>query len=258
MIKMTDIKAPDALKRRTLALMKKTPANSRRPWVPAAAAAVCSLVLAGLFVFGGRILPGQTAVGKDEQTAASNQQNEAGKGGQGSAPQLSADNVSPMDSASGVVYPEPGPLVPYRDKPSTDHTSADDIAAIKAAFSTQCPLTSYTVSYAYNDFQENGKPLHPRIDMSAPEGTEIYPLCDGTVLEAGYSAKVGRYLVIDHGDGLVSSYNHCKELLVNEGDTVSAASVIATVGKTGMATGPFLAFSVTWNEKPINPEALFD
>lgn len=285
-MKITDIKAPADLKKRTLALMKQVPENRPSPWIlRSAVTAACALVLAVAFVFGGLfsgpdavdpqgsvlvsrgtettekdgrtdafdesslVSQGLVAAGKDEQTVAFD--------GQGSAAQLAADNSSPRESASGILT-DPDHLVPYYSMPSSDHTSADDIAAIQAAFSVQCPLINYRVSCAYNDFQENGEPLHPRIDMAAPEGTDIYPLCDGTVLEAGYSAGQGRYIVIDHGDGLVSSYAHCKELLVSEGDTVSATSVIATVGKTGRATGPFLAFSVTWNGNPVNPEALFN
>lgn len=264
-MKITDIKAPADLKKRTLALMEQVPENHPSPWVlRSAVTAACALVLTVAFVFSG-LFSGPDAVDPDGRTAAPDESALVSHGpeetiafdGQGSAAQLAADNASPQENASGILT-DPDHFVPYYSMPSSDHTSADDIAAIQAAFSVQCPLISYQVSCAYNDFQENGEPLHPRIDMAAPEGTDIYPLCDGTVLEAGYSAGQGRYIVIDHGDGLVSSYAHCKELLVSEGDTVSAASVIATVGKTGRATGPFLAFSVTWNGNPVNPEALFD
>lgn len=63
--------------------------------------------------------------------------------------------------------------------------------------------------------------------------------------------------LIDHGNGLVSKYTHCAELLKEKGDAVTLDDVIATVGKSGKATGPHLGFSVTLNEVPINPEKLF-
>lgn len=248
-MKMTDIKAPDALKKQTLTLMKKEHETVGRPLLLLPAAAACGLLIASLIVFGKTVDSEQTAQ-KAGRTIVST--------GQETAVQLSANDSSSPNEAFGIMNPNSEDFVPYGDKPSADRTSADDVAAIKSAFSLQCPLTDYQVSWAYNDFQENGKPLHPGTDMAAPEGTEIYPLCAGTVLETGYTVASGRYIIIDHGEGLVSSYAHCNEVLVSIGDTVTAASAIATVGKTGMATGPFLAFSVTWDGKPVNPETLFD
>ena len=58
---------------------------------------------------------------------------------------------------------------------------------------------------------------------------------------------------ISHGHGYVSQYAHNSLLLVNKGDRVERGQVIATVGRTGRATGPHLHFGVSKNGKWTDP-----
>lgn len=76
--------------------------------------------------------------------------------------------------------------------------------------------------------------------------------------EAAFSAEWGRYLVLDHGDGLETLYAHCLRLDVKAGDRVEAGDVIAAVGSTGMSTGPHLHFGVRQDGAPQDPAAYFD
>lgn len=265
-MKIKDIKAPSDLKERTLILMEKErkteggqrhiSKNLRLIAVPAASAAAVCCGLFALLSF-----PAETA---SDKAAAESAQTEISMG-EGYMERLAEG--SSENAAMGLLEqitgnPEPSAktenLIPYIQKPHEDNTDPDAVAIIKAGFCVQWPLTDYHISCAYNDYQEDGVPLHPEVDMAATEGTEIYPLCEGTVIETGYDASRGNYIIIDHGNGLLSSYGHCKEMLVSKNDTVTSASAIATVGKSGMATGPFLAFSVTLNGTPVNPEALFE
>lgn len=48
-------------------------------------------------------------------------------------------------------------------------------------------------------------------------------------------------------------YAHCKEVLVSEGERVAAGQKIATVGKTGRATGNMLHFAVSYGENWEDP-----
>lgn len=102
----------------------------------------------------------------------------------------------------------------------------------------------------------NGKPSgHTGIDIAAPKGTPIKSAMSGTVLYARYSttSSYGYHLAIDHGNGLVTLYAHCSELLVTEGQKINQGDVIAKVGATGRVTGNHLHFEVRINGKRQNP-----
>ena len=85
------------------------------------------------------------------------------------------------------------------------------------------------------------------------EGEPVLAAADGVVKAGGFDAKEGYYLIIDHGDGVESRYGHCESLTVQENDAVKAGQEIATLGKTGDATGPCLSFSVYENGEPVDP-----
>ena len=103
----------------------------------------------------------------------------------------------------------------------------------------------------------NGK-LHSGIDIPADQGAVILAAADGTVTETGFDAEKGNYLILDHGDGLTTLYAHCRNVDVQEGDTVKAGEMIAAVGCTGMYTGPHLHFEVRQDGEAQNPVAYFD
>lgn len=75
----------------------------------------------------------------------------------------------------------------------------------------------------------------------------------GTVLVSTYDGGWGNYILINHGDNLVSLYAHLSTRTVSRGDTVSAGDVIGTVGNTGISTAPHLHFELRENGKPIQP-----
>ncbi len=95
---------------------------------------------------------------------------------------------------------------------------------------------------------------HKGIDISSPLGSDIYASDGGTVTFAGWNdGGYGYLVIIDHGNGYVTYYAHCSEVLVNAGDKVSQGDVIALIGSTGISTGPHLHFEVRLNGTPINP-----
>ncbi len=96
--------------------------------------------------------------------------------------------------------------------------------------------------------------IHGGIDLAADSGTEIRPALPGRVLKAKYSSDYGNFVMIDHGDGVITLYAHCSKLIAEVGDTVGENDVIALVGSTGRSTGPHLHFEVRINNVRINPE----
>ncbi len=95
--------------------------------------------------------------------------------------------------------------------------------------------------------------FHNGIDMAAPGGTKILAAYDGRVVAADYSATMGNYIMIDHGDELYTVYMHASALYVSKGDVVVKGEHIAAVGSTGRSTGNHLHFSVRSNGSYVNP-----
>ncbi len=96
---------------------------------------------------------------------------------------------------------------------------------------------------------------HHGVDLAAPEGSPIRAISSGVVIFADPWGGYGNLVVLKHSDGTTTShYGHCKTLKVKTGQRVVAGKVIATVGSTGISTGPHLHFEVRVGGKPDNPE----
>lgn len=103
----------------------------------------------------------------------------------------------------------------------------------------------------------NGTPGRPHygLDIAAPTGTEVYAPAPGIVRLAHddmfYS---GGTLIVDHGQGVSSTFIHLSEVIVTPGQRVEAGDLIARVGATGRATGPHLDWRINWFEVRIDPD----
>lgn len=119
------------------------------------------------------------------------------------------------------------------------------------------PLASYT--RISDDYGTRIHPIlgvqqfHNGVDFAAPKGTAIYAAYDGKVVAATYSASMGNYVMIDHGDQLYTIYMHASELYVERGDIVVRGETIAAVGSTGRSTGNHLHFSVRKDGEYVSP-----
>lgn len=114
-----------------------------------------------------------------------------------------------------------------------------------------------------------GSTNHKGIDFAASHGTAIVAAEAGTVIKVsntcthdyGKTASTkcscgggyGNYVMISHGNGLVTLYAHCATISVSTGQTVSRGEQIATVGSTGYSTGNHLHFGVLLNGTYVNP-----
>jgi murein DD-endopeptidase MepM/ murein hydrolase activator NlpD len=131
----------------------------------------------------------------------------------------------------------------------TGSVSADQVAALPR-FTHPCPTGSYTSGFGWREFTSS---FHMGLDIGAPTGTPIYAALGGTVIVAGYSPTAGNWVVISHGNGLVTKYMHASALYVSAGQTVGAGETIAAVGNTGHSFGAHLHFQVEINGSAVNP-----
>lgn len=94
---------------------------------------------------------------------------------------------------------------------------------------------------------------HPGIDIAAPAGTSVRAIAAGTVTWAGWKTNGGGYVVVIRHAGMVSTYNHNREVVVRVGQEVGVGEQIAAVGATGWATGPHLDLRVEMGGELIDP-----
>lgn len=94
---------------------------------------------------------------------------------------------------------------------------------------------------------------HTGIDIAGSTGSPIRAADSGIVTFTGYQGGYGKFVIINHGNGLVTRYAHCSSYNVSAGDSVTRGETIATRGSTGNSTGPHLHFEVLANGSFVNP-----
>ncbi len=100
--------------------------------------------------------------------------------------------------------------------------------------------------------------IHKGIDIAAPMGTPIKSVAEGKVVFAGIQNGYGNVIIISHKNDIMTVYAHNERNLVRVNDTVKKGQPIATVGKTGRATGPHLHFEFRVKGRAINPKKIFN
>lgn len=98
--------------------------------------------------------------------------------------------------------------------------------------------------------------IHQGLDYRASIGTPIHAIGSGEVVLAKELFFEGGFLVVDHGQGLLSMYMHLSKFEVQEGDRVRKGQLVARSGGTGRATGPHLHLGVRWQGVYLDPAKL--
>ena len=96
--------------------------------------------------------------------------------------------------------------------------------------------------------------LHPSVDITAPAGSVVKAVLDGTVISADWNKDTGPTIYIQHDGDIVSAYKHNERLLKALGDKVTAGAPIAVIGNTGeLTTGTHLHFELWHKGKTVDP-----
>lgn len=96
--------------------------------------------------------------------------------------------------------------------------------------------------------------FHWGVDIATRVGKKVKAPAPGVVVFAEQDVPLsGTLLIIDHGQGLTSSFLHLHRIKVKVGDEVSKGQVVAEVGKTGRVTGPHLDWRMNLHDTRIDP-----
>lgn len=113
------------------------------------------------------------------------------------------------------------------------------------------PITS-PFGFRTNPISGNAE-FHDGVDIGAACASPVHAAATGTVSFSGLAGGYGQRIELAHGAAVGTSYSHLSQLLVQQGQTVSAGQVIGLVGTTGNSTGCHLHFSKTINNVTVDP-----
>lgn len=109
-----------------------------------------------------------------------------------------------------------------------------------------------------DSFEISGNPYGPGhlgLDITAPEGSNVYAAGTGvvTMAQGGWNYGYGNVVQIDHGNGYISIYAHLSQIMVSPCQTVGQGALIGLSGNTGNSFGAHLHLEIRVGGANINP-----
>ena len=162
-----------------------------------------------------------------------------------------------QDRSVVVSIPREGKTERFRFIPGEDFSSNERVFFLNRGF--HFPLQQFHVSSSYGPRINpvTGKPgIHKGLDFAAPEGSPVYAVKNGTVVDLGEDPVLGKYVILSHENNWVSFYGHLSVINTALRTEVQSGSLIAGVGSTGQSTGPHLHFELRQNGQSRDPTRL--
>jgi lysostaphin len=110
--------------------------------------------------------------------------------------------------------------------------------------------SGFGVNRSYNGQYQRS---HAGVDIANKRRTRVTAPNRGKVVLSQKLAVHGNTVMIDHGFGVVSIYNHLHRRKVKEGDMVTQGDIIGSIGDTGVATGPHLHWGLSIQNVRVDP-----
>lgn len=96
--------------------------------------------------------------------------------------------------------------------------------------------------------------LHPWLDITAPAGSTVMAVLDGTVVYTGWNQENGYMLVLQHEGDLLSLYQNNQKLLHKTGDIVKAGTPVGMLASSASLTkGDHLHFELWYKGAAVDP-----
>ncbi|HSG43595.1 MAG TPA: peptidoglycan DD-metalloendopeptidase family protein [Anaerolineales bacterium] len=159
--------------------------------------------------------------------------------------------VDPATIDPAVTIPEQE-LWESLGKPVTTEKMWDGIFAIPVPTDFKdCWTSFFGTRRSYNGGTYDY--FHSGLDFCGRTGTELYAVAPGKVVYVDTLVVRGGVIVIDHGWGVYTAYDHLSEFRVQVNDLVQPGQVIGLGGSTGRSTGPHLHWEVWVGGVQVNP-----
>ncbi len=98
--------------------------------------------------------------------------------------------------------------------------------------------------------------VHKGIDIGGTRGDPVVAVAAGQVVYAGTGiVGLGELVIVKHNEQYLSAYGHNDQLLVREGESVSAGQTLARMGSTGTDRVK-LHFEIRRDGKPVDPTGI--
>ena len=147
------------------------------------------------------------------------------------------------------------------DMNSADSASVDTLSKLVLDMTTAfVPSASRRISAPYGIRTYR---MHRGVDLGLCHGEDrtIVAAFAGVVTKVrnqGRRRGYGKYVILDHGNGLTTLYAHLASWKVNVGDTIQAGDTIGVGGNTGRSFGAHLHFEMRFNGTYIDPASVFN
>ena len=118
------------------------------------------------------------------------------------------------------------------------------------------PLDYYYVSSRYGirkDPISNTKAMHRGVDLGAKHRAPVFSSAPGKVIYAGWKGHFGRFVEIDHGNGVTTRYGHLRRINVKREQTITYRTKIGQMGNSGRSTGTHLHYEIHVNKRSVDP-----
>ena len=147
------------------------------------------------------------------------------------------------------------------DMAAADSATVDSLQKLTLDMTTAfVPSASRRVSAPYGIRTYR---MHRGVDLGLCHGEDrtIVAAFKGVVVKVrnqGRRKGYGKYVILDHGNGLTTLYAHLASWQVNVGDTLQAGDTIGVGGNTGRSFGAHLHFEMRFNGNYIDPATVFN
>ncbi|ALV44298.1 hypothetical protein MB46_00990 [Arthrobacter alpinus] len=176
----------------------------------------------------------------------------------------SASSVETVVSAAAeipITFASPqlgSSLNPDGQLKETLKVEASNVAPAAAKGTLSAPLKSLVPSSPFGDrispITGQVDEHHTGQDFAVASGTDVLAAASGTVTFSGWHTYGGgNRVVVDHGNGLSTSYNHMSSNAVKVGQKVERGELVGFSGSTGASTGPHLHFEVIVDDETVDP-----
>ena len=187
--------------------------------------------------------------------------------GQGGEPSPDLSTISPKDAmvTSSAVFPAKPKKVSILDRAGRLEADLQELVEIMRGQRQTWDSTPSIIPVEVDDYWFSSgfgwrrspftglKEFHNGLDISSRKGTPVIAPADGKVVKKGYDKYLGKYLKIDHGKKIITTYGHLSACNVSPGQKVKRGEVIALMGNSGLSTGHHLHYMIKVGDRCVNP-----